>query len=691
MVQGDFRSMILSGNILGKGRAVFALVLVLLLGWFLVRGMGLYPDLFADEYLYSRFSRLMPLAQREVPAYAYILLYRATNLCGQGYLECARALNALVYVLSAPFIYGVARRLVGPKTSAALMILAILCPFSFYTTFFIPESLLFLCFWAFAFAALGLDARSSAKSWILVALLYVLMLFVKPRAILMLPAVGAYGFFVLRGAFSGFKLIQRRSFLAVAAFAIVLAGFQIAAQSGYVLWKMPEVHKNLLADFFNTKIGSAAFIEDVLKNVKLHLDALIFVFSVPLLMLASGFACWRDQSEEFKKLLVFTCTLIFSMLIVVALFTISTAGAAPDELANRVHARYYGFCFPLLLISSAAVVIRKSSLGYAWKLLTGTLVISLLVLSLNDSFAAISVRLADFPELKALELNRYLLLTYGFVSIVAVSVFIVDPMRSAKFFLFLVFPVFLIWSNVVLTSDLRRQALPSVPDRAGLTAKYLLSARELESLVVVGPNLAALYKVLFHLDNLNVTYAHINGRQMDGGGTILPPAKWLLYLEGAIPSELTGEPVVSNKFFVLLKVNGVRDVDFGRGFPQMDVSSVEGLSAAELGYTWSDADRVIFNFAKPLPKHFVLRWQAKAFARNVESPIGVRACDGPEQIVMFAADFAVNTLDLKTDGRCAKLKISVPYPTSPTEAGVGADKRRLGLAFRRLEVFPRPD
>src|SRR4051812_11977992 len=85
----------------------FFSVLVLLL--LLLRNSGLYATVFADEYVYSKFARLIPLNEATIPAYVYLKLYGVTNSCGEGFLECAKIINSVLFVSAAPFIFLIAR------------------------------------------------------------------------------------------------------------------------------------------------------------------------------------------------------------------------------------------------------------------------------------------------------------------------------------------------------------------------------------------------------------------------------------------------------------------------------------------------------------------------------------------------------------------------------------------------------
>ena len=93
----------------------------------LFRNSGLYPVV-ADEAIYSKASRLQPLADSGVPEYIYLAIYRLTNICGDGFLDCARILNAIFFCCGhAPYLsnrpaslhtkHSINRRVAGPARS----------------------------------------------------------------------------------------------------------------------------------------------------------------------------------------------------------------------------------------------------------------------------------------------------------------------------------------------------------------------------------------------------------------------------------------------------------------------------------------------------------------------------------------------------------------------------------------------
>src|SRR5690606_5792280 len=127
-----------------------------LVAWYLLqRTLGLPPGLFADEWYYSKMSRLMPLSESLLPSWLYLLVFSASSSCGPGFLDCARIGNVLFHVGAAPLLYLLARRVMPAWLACAVALLALLLPLNLYTSFFMPESMYFFGFVLLAWVAVG--------------------------------------------------------------------------------------------------------------------------------------------------------------------------------------------------------------------------------------------------------------------------------------------------------------------------------------------------------------------------------------------------------------------------------------------------------------------------------------------------------------------------------------------------------
>ena len=121
------------------------------------------------------------------------------------------------------------------------------------------------------------------------------------------------------------------------------------------------------------------------------------------------------------------------------------------------------------------------------------------------------------------------------------------------------------------------------------------------------------------------------------------------------------------------------------GYPRF-ISSVTGISGREEFGRWSDAGTVIFTFAEPLPKKFLLSVETTAaYAANAGKPLRVKVGDWAGQAVIGTmpqtAEFRVaSTVAPRT------IEFTIAQPTSPKQLGTGDDTRTLGIAFKRLTI-----
>ena len=106
---------------------------------------GNYPGVL-DEFYYNQFSRLLPLSESTYGNYLYLLVYRSTNVCGNGFLACVYFLNTAFYLASAFPLWAIVRRYCTQVTSVLIVGFILLDPFHYWSGFFMPEALYVLSF-----------------------------------------------------------------------------------------------------------------------------------------------------------------------------------------------------------------------------------------------------------------------------------------------------------------------------------------------------------------------------------------------------------------------------------------------------------------------------------------------------------------------------------------------------------------
>jgi glycosyltransferase involved in cell wall biosynthesis len=129
-------------------------------------------------------------------------------------------------------------------------------------------------------------------------------------------------------------------------------------------------------------------------------------------------------------------------------------------------------------------------------------------------------------------------------------------------------------------------------------------------------------------------------------------------------------------------------IDFSSDAWSQDIATISGLSVAEPWGRWSDANlgpSILIAFARPLPTRATLRVTARAFGPNCAGDTCIRI-GGARYAWRFGASDSTVDFDIVTDGSVFVVEVVPPAPTSPLEAGLSGDGRRLGIGLVRLSI-----
>lgn len=668
-----------------------ALALALLLVWLVLAGRnhGLYPLVFADEWSYSRAARLEPLAQSIVPSYLYLKLFGVTNACGSGFLDCARLLNALLFVAAAPFIYLVARRVVGQPAAALVALASVLAPVNSHTAYFMPESTYFLGFWIVSWLLLSWQGKPGARLGLAAGALLGLLALVKVHALFLLPAAGA--FLLWRGWREG---SWRGGLLA----AVLLGASALAVKTalGYLL--AGPAGLGLLGSFYgkhasNSGTSLAHLLAPLARSLYGHAMALGLLFALPMLaalaLLASPQARARATatSAATPALLAYTALMLGAALFMTGAFTASIADGGPGE-ALRLHMRYYDFVFPLLLMLGAAV--GEAAPAAWWKRLLLALPCAFLLWWAQSKLPFYKSGFVDSPELGALLNVAYPDDTRILVQLqwMAMACWVAWPLLGRMAFLCVVVPFATVAASTNIGQILGQAALPNAYDKAGLYARNTLDAADRAGLVIAGDDLAGLSRTQFHADSpTSATIALQPGEALDAA--LLPVRRPYLLVVGRHALPPGADVVGRGTDFALLKMGRapatLHKVAFADPLQSGVLAGATGLADAEAWGSWSNAKRVTLRFARPLPRQLALFINGRAFGPNAGKDF-VLAVGGAARSFRLPATEQEIFIELPTDGQQHELTIDVPAPTTPLEIGAGNDRRALGIALISLEI-----
>ena len=533
-----------------------------LFGALTVRNLEIYPIVMSDEYNYSKYSRLLPLADAIAPSYLYLAIYRATNLCGDGFYDCAKIFNALFFVASAPFIYLTARRTCTKGVSSIVALLALLGPINSYTAYYMPEALFFFSFWLLTWFILRLDHSSSSKSWCFAGILLGLSALVKPHALFFLPAIVIYILYVSRKkegkwVLQAFK--NAGSFIVFSFLSKFLIGYFFAGGAGVTLFGpfYEKVASSTPSDFQHYLKVLALFTE----SLKGHALAICLMFGVPIAVainasLNSIFSETEIQSDQ--KISFYSLAVLVSLILIAALYTATTvanAGAAFESIA-RLHMRYYNFAFPLLLIIAASQLSLESTTSlYRWRAIVAFPIGIAILYAVYTRMAPYWPNYIDSPELRGFTRIKYAFYVLGALSFIALALWVYSARFGARIFVYLFMPLAVAYSTHNVNMDLKARLIPDVFDKAGIFTKQYLSNEDLSKLVVVSSDGSGVFRSLFYLDNPQSTQETIpKGSRYDLSK--LPAGKeWILLIGDHSLSE---KPIFQLPMdgFTLVRVTG---------------------------------------------------------------------------------------------------------------------------------------
>jgi len=651
----------------------------------LFRNSGLYPVVFGDEYIYSTLSRHKPLSSADIPTYLFLSVYGLSSFCGDGFLECVRVLNAVFFVLAAPFIYLVGARVLPGRVAAYVAVLSTLGPVNTYTAYFMPEAMYYLAFWIFSWFALEFRDWRPAVYGLACGLILGLMTLIKVHGIFVVPAFAAFAVYVeaTRGSAGGKwtgKALRVAGYAAIAAvFTRLSLGYLFGGTAGF----------NFIGSFYGQYAGAAAGLgryvqlgSQALENLAGHAMGLAILFGVPLASLCS----WRanpgaDPASERDRLTIqaYLVTNLLAILPVVTVFTASVAGV-DNQTLTRLHMRYYSFAFPIFIIIAAAQPPAQTSpQGRAPTIVAGALVAILAAWSLAFLPARYSPGFVDSPEvwgvMQSAPFFYYLLGVFGVIAIFAWSV---NRKVGGRLFAFLVMPLLLLVASYHVSGELRRRLVADSVDEAGIFARSYLG-KDTPGLVFVGGDRLTLYRAMFHADNPRaMLLVSKSGASLDPGA-IPEGINWLMVLgDHGLPGNFKVHLDLGD--YLLAKAEGFAAIDFTRGSWPGVIAQTQGLSAPEPWGTWSDGTAVVLDFASPLPRDFTLRFTAVAFGPNADQPFTIRVGDVRKTFSLSSTPKEV-TVDIRTESAQERITIEVPAPTSQKALGTGDDPRHLGIGF----------
>jgi len=673
-----------------------AAAMLLALVYFLFRNHGLYPVVFADEWLYSSSARLMPLAESMLPSYLYLALFRQTNVCGAGFLECARVLNAVMLVAAAPFLYLIARRVCSQKVALLVAILCILSPISSFTIYFMPEIMYFLGFCVLAWIVLNWTEAHPLAYGLATGAMLGVMSVVKVHALFLMPALLVYMVYLCRTDFRD-QWLSRLLWMAPVSVAAMLGaktliGYAVAGDAGMTLF----------GTFYGNHATQTGALDKLLKVVPLaltsfkgHALALVLMLAVPVAGIVLNLVSVEARQAApapLRRLQVFALLVLGAAMGLTVMFTASLIESVGPQELLRLHTRYYDFVFPLLIMAAAGMQSPRNGPqqeALSHRLLVGVPLGAMILwggLRLHHMFR---LSLVDGPDIYLMASKAAAFRLLALLALLVLVVWVWRRKLGASLFVFVFVPVLMLFSEVRMNERMADFRIAKPYDLAGQAAARL-PAEERAGLVVMGePD--GVQRTLFHIDTYGASYIVLPEKAPVVRSEIPRNISWLLVVgKHDLPPDL--KPEVVTKDYMLVRVAGMAGklapVPLATAQADGTLSGIEGLSGFEGWGAWTDAKEVKFHFAQPLPAKLSVAVNASAFGPNIDKDFIIAVGDERQTFKLKQTkedrQFAFNT-----DGKEKTITIIVPQPASPKALGQGPDGRLLGLALHSIEVGTR--
>ncbi|CAN5642708.1 hypothetical protein BH11PSE7_BH11PSE7_28830 [soil metagenome] len=697
---------------LAQPPASLSLLAIALLVFLMARNLGLYPSIFADEWLYNLFSRHAPLEHAQRPSYLYYILYSWTERCGDGFLDCARLLNAIFFAGAIPFIYGIGRAVLGHRLALWVCALSVFAPVNVFSAYFMPESMNFFFFYLFTWVLFAGYGQRSIGMAVLAGVVLACMSMVKAHGALLFGGVFVVHFsaWISERNSSNFKWACLLVLATAVAFCTVRfpVGYYLAGPSGL------SVFGHEYASIANSTAGSIAEVKRLLPlatyNFIGNLLAVAVLFGIPLAFVfdvnARSDGCLVDSRVRAMKLYIIA--LMFGLMAVTAFYFAKVDGTAPYESADRLSLRYYDFLFPMLLIAGLA--------GMKWnspaptRLARGlcmavAILVAFAMFGLMKHYAP---GIADCPELTAITNNPRVFTVVGLIVIACLLLAATGHSKGASLYAWVVLPLTVVVSGHYIDKQLAQRLHADAYDRAGQFAHRYLD-KETSRMLIVGSDVSSIFRTHFYLSTQYTGQLLLPAGKPVPAASVASDTEWLLligdhaqpfFLEkellipvfGGAPVAVPdfegakkGSAVKPIKSFQLVKIAPPQVIDLSQSLEGGALKSVSGFSGTEAFGRWSEGAQVELVFAEDLPPSFDLILAAQAFGPNKDLPFVLQIAG---QVHEFRLGELVTEVHFQVHAAPGDrtMRIHIPKPISPRDTGSGVDTRQLGIALGKITI-----
>ena len=679
------------------------------------RNSGVYPIIFVDEWSYASNARLQPLQEAIVPSYLYFLLYGATSYCSDGWLECNRLLNELLYVGAAPLIYLLARRVASPLVAGLAAVAAVLAPANALTAYFMPEAAYFLAFWLVCWSAMWTFDQPTWRRAALLGAVLGLTAMVKAHGIFLLPGAAAFMLFLawtspcppMGSGPTGHEPIHagpaarlRQALLLVVALGVSFGvvrfglGYAMAGRNGLYLMGKVYAEQARYVGQQHAPLAQLAWL--TLNNLRGQLMMLAILFGVPLAVMATQLTSLRDPAQRRKpeQALAVLCLLMLGSAIgVTVLFTASITGLGVGETAARIHTRYYHFALPLLVLCAAGALREAARQPALWlRIVLGALLLMLVAHGWQDMLRLFTPSITDSPELRTLSSDPKVFGGLAALAAATIACWTAWPRNGARAFLFGFLPLSTLALALATGQLVRLSIYPDDYSKAGQFVRHYLHPGQANQLTIIADDIGGMWRAKFFMQSMGTDFLPTPPGAPVAWDKLAPGKTWALVIgQYKLPDDAI---IVAKRDNFALIQTGIRsvageEIKFNGALPANFIQRVDGLAGAEQWGAWTDGPGARIQFGRPLPARFKVLLAARAYGPNIGKDFLLKI-GGQQKAFRTGEQSTAVELEFAPGSDADTIEFLVPSPASPQSLGKGPDLRQLGLGLESMKVVALP-
>lgn len=662
------------------------------------------PAIVPDEYLYAKYSRLIPMAEAAIPDYLFYWVFGATKTCGPDFYTCGKAINILFFVGVAIFVFLIAKKLVPIWVAWLVSCLTLLSPIGYYASFFMPEMMLFFAALVVIYLMLQIQPHHTWGIYLGLGLVLGLASLTKPHALFIGAPIAVYAIYVGRSANPRAPWTRIALNVSSAAIGTVISkfavGFLFAGPSGLSLFGSSYTGTLTSAGAGSPKTessiqGSADLVAQIeptnyfaifFGQLGAHGLATVLMYFAALAMGYLAFSSLGREAVNLKRLFVVAISVLLTGVFTIAAFTAIVSGSGINH-SDRIMVRYYDYLVPvayvLLVASSYQLIGIKQKLK---SYIAPIIALLLAIYALASQLAPFKPNFYDGTSLDGF-LN-WPWLGWAAIGLGVLSILVAISGSRIQFVLttFILLPLLTIGSFSAAAQSLTPSSVVDRFDRAAEFAKSYLLESEFEQLTVVSYESYPLSRALLQIDNADVDFRLVEKGQILDVATLDENKDWVL---------LIGDSFINSKGCIRQQGNGYQLIKLCKYSSEYYfnqeitsdalVSSVQGIGDPENWGAWTIGSKAVINFREAIPANSKvdITMAASPFADEQE----YIATLGDSSITFTLDSEAIDAgLEFQNSSASNQLIIEIPRPKSAKEAGQGRDARPVGIQLFKVSI-----